>query len=71
MRGEKVGEDTPPGTYIGSPPRARGEVISVCICVPPIGITPACAGRSGLGGVADGLSEDHPRVRGEKKISCS
>ena len=50
----------------GSPPRVRGTVPHKCAWRKRHGITPACAGNSGLGGVADGASRDHPRVCGEQ-----
>ena len=50
----------------GSPPRARGRV-SLREGIPPgLGITPACAGKSGGCMEADSGIWDHPRVRGEE-----
>ena len=51
---------------MGSPPRVRGKDPRVCGEKLSLWITPACAGKSGHGGVQDGVTVDHPRVCGEK-----
>ena len=53
---------------IGSPPRARGEVLSQLKPLLFTRITPACAGRSGVRYVCKLDNWDHPRVRGEKVV---
>ena len=53
----------------GSPPRARGKALQHECPQVGVGITPACAGKSGgVSGVSH-ASRDHPRVRGEKASS--
>ncbi len=49
----------------GSPPRARGEQDRRRRPGRGHRITPACAGRTVLGGVSPQVRKDHPRVRGE------
>ena len=53
----------------GSPPRVRGKLSGIVEDIPPAGITPACAGKTGgwLQGAAQ--TGDHPRVCGEN--SCA
>ena len=48
VRGEKLLYLFSFSLYIGSPPRARGKVISYSAGLISIGITPACAGKSFL-----------------------
>ena len=50
----------------GSPPRVRGKVRITSTGVPPVGITPACAGKSRWSRGPGGSGSDHPRVCGEK-----
>ena len=52
----------------GSPPLARGvlQCIKDSSCV--AGITPACAGSTGIFVLFILLSEDHPRLRGEYRV---
>ena len=66
MRGEKFRHPCRPVVHAGSPPHARGKVRWWRTGSRSARITPACAGKSAL--VADGisLSQDHPRMRGEK-----
>ena len=54
---------------VGSPPRVRGEVNTTMAFLLEFGITPACAGRSGLQRNKTVKSGDHPRVCGEKQSS--
>ena len=52
---------------LGSPPPMRGKAARFLQFLPPAGITPAYAGKSGvLSGVLYAF-EDHPRLCGEKK----
>ena len=53
----------------GSPPRVRGKVCDVICGQQSVGITPACAGKSGKKNFPAGLRKDHPRVCGEKDRS--
>ncbi len=50
----------------GSPPRVRGRGYAVQGCPCGIGITPACAGKSGRLADPDAPNKDHPRVCGEE-----
>ena len=52
----------------GSPPRVRGKVFHHHPGHRTVGITPACAGKSGLYTYEMPLTQDHPRVCGEKLI---
>ena len=64
--GEKDLVDSDGNLPEGSPPRVRGEAY-MCISVETRPrITPACAGRSYVAISIHRLSEDHPRVCGEK-----
>ena len=51
---------------VGSPPRMRGKVAPYASGQHPVRITPAYAGKSGIGDAMDDTAEDHPRVCGEK-----
>ena len=51
----------------GSPPRVRGEGLSVFCRMLVLGITPACAGRRDEAAEAFTDEWDHPRVCGEKE----
>ena len=53
---------------LGSPPRVRGKVHPFVAEVRPFGITPACAGKSGLYRGCRSPGRDHPRVCGEKTM---
>ena len=55
----------------GSPPRMRGKVGLAFLHTFPVGITPAYAGKRVLSQRVLKSMEDHPRVCGEKPISCS
>ena len=55
----------------GSPPHARGKDKIFFLCLPPRGITPACAGKSASKPSSSAASRDHPRVRGEKSLKSS
>ena len=53
---------------LGSPPRMRGKVASMCPFSVFIGITPAYAGKRPICIIMLFLLKDHPRVCGEKVI---
>ena len=50
----------------GSPPRVRGKVPFLFAVTVALGITPACAGKSGFCVILKKQKKDHPRVCGEK-----
>ena len=49
----------------GSPPLARGILISASDCGLLDGITPACAGNTSTSSSSTATHGDHPRLRGE------
>ena len=51
---------------IGSPPHVRGRARSRFHLQPPLGITPACAGKSRPAHCRAAGAEDHPRMCGEE-----
>ena len=53
---------------MGSPPLARGTVLSTSQQVRPYGITPACAGNRCSSMYIVSPPWDHPRLRGEQKL---
>ena len=53
----------------GSPPRVRGKGRQPCYCKSSPGITPACAGKRESSFFRILISEDHPRVCGEKLVA--
>ena len=55
---------------IGSPPRMRGKQSYTCIGGFRRGITPADAGKTGLGRRIKARTADHPRGCGENCIPC-
>ena len=68
--GEKYSRPSYSRISMGSPPRGRGKVTSAFFVESRTGITPAWAGkRSSLDGKMFKIW-DHPRVGGEKSISC-
>ena len=69
MRGEKGAAIRRLIHCIGSPPHARGKVTSFHGGFVCRGITPACAGKSAAPGGSVLRGEDHPRMRGEKRLS--
>ena len=70
MGGEKMSIGSVSISFLGSPPRGRGKVTSAFFVESRTGITPAWAGkRSSLDGKMFKIW-DHPRVGGEKSISC-
>ena len=64
--GEKAPAETSQSLVKGSPPRVRGEDRMQCMIRGIPRITPACAGRRQEILSDAGVSEDHPRVCGEK-----
>ena len=69
VRGEKYSPMLRNHRSNGSPPRARGEDSDDTVSGGRDGITPACAGRSPEILVFYYDDEDHPRVRGEKRLT--
>ncbi len=55
----------------GSPPLTRGKVYCESIEPVRVRITPAYAGKSRPADLVLALGQDHPRLRGEKFVSCS
>ena len=51
---------------MGSPPRVRGKDAVLFYMADPVGITPACAGKSRFQSRPRPVAGDHPRVCGEK-----
>ena len=66
--GEKRAERGPQTIAQGSPPRVRGKDGNGNTKKAYTGITPACAGKSGRYGSPHSVSQDHPRVCGEKNL---
>ena len=71
MCGEKALSTGDVKMKLGSPPRVRGEVLSMIIQNLPQRITPACAGRSLDLSSRCAHAGDHPRVCGEKSRARS
>ena len=69
LRGEKSYRRNRVNINRGSPPLARGKDRKTEEKPTCFGITPACAGKSKVNVTGLGDSEDHPRLRGEKR-SC-
>ena len=55
--------------HVGSSPHARGAPASIRFGSMPDGIIPACAGSTSDHQAPRSLSRDHPRMRGEHKVS--
>ena len=68
LRGEQQSRDLSVPQIRGSPPLARGTARILRKLYGPRGITPACAGNSGIYGVFYGDFWDHPRLRGEQSV---
>ena len=64
--GEKVKSHSFSTSFLGSPPRVRGEVEQAKNTLKAAWITPACAGRRQNFYLFFQLCKDHPRVCGEK-----
>ena len=71
MCGEKCTPFSLAPTALGSPPRVRGKGV-ICTC-PQLWhrITPACAGKSADNVTVSVVSQDHPRVCGEKGFTAA
>ena len=69
MRGEKRAWLSRLGASRGSPPHARGKVCGIVAPILSVRITPACAGKREFPVYFDYEYEDHPRMRGEKRVS--
>ena len=70
MRGEKKIHATQKPIKVGSSPHARGKEDSLISGAKTVRIIPACAGKRPNRSANSHLSQDHPRMRGEKSI-CS
>ena len=68
-RGEKTFKNMHRHSKQGSPPHARGKVCSTCTASIGRRITPARAGKSNGFINCSAHYRDHPRTRGEKKIT--
>ena len=66
MCGEKNWKASKAPKVIGSPPRVRGKALRIIDGASLSRITPACAGKRREERVNKCISEDHPRVCGEK-----
>ena len=70
MCGEKSFSSEEPCQQWGSPPHVRGKEALEVDELAGSGITPACAGKSILGGDLRSATGDHPRMCGEKVLVC-
>ena len=68
LRGEQVKDWWLAVRVMGSPPLARGTVTLDAAKMHLRRITPACAGNSGQPYRRTGISQDHPRLRGEQRV---
>ena len=69
MRGEDLPSSSKRSRSGGSPPHARGRRGSLWFVFRFRGITPACAGKTEVSLVCFQVSRDHPRMRGEDRMS--
>ena len=67
MRGEYILEQRDKTFEEGSPPHARGILITALGGISAPGITPACAGNTPCLVDKKNIHRDHPRMRGEYK----
>ena len=67
MCGEKASTAGHCSANTGSPPHVRGKGQSILPLHQRDGITPACAGKSTIGGTSGLANGDHPRMCGEKQ----
>ena len=65
MRGEYLYPKRHAQPIQGSPPHARGIPDEEFAKLPPVGITPACAGNTLREQIILAFNRDHPRMRGE------
>ena len=70
MRGEKPVWHTKTACLRGSPPLARGKDDLFYFVQLHSGITPACAGKSHVLDRSQRFNRDHPRLRGEKRLTA-
>ena len=70
MCGEKVLSSCWIVSLMGSPPRMRGKDSQKSSWLLPPGITPAYAGKSCFRLFCGHVEQDHPRVCGEKYVTC-
>ncbi len=68
MRGEHAVTHPWSRVWRGSPPHARGALLSGGPEYSPSRITPACAGSTTGGVRTPSLRKDHPRMRGEHEV---
>ena len=68
--GEKTIQFAETLSKMGSPPRVRGKGPASMLRTCFEGITPACAGKSAQTVCRWFPARDHPRVCGEKRLSC-
>ena len=71
VRGEKSSDFICSDPVGGSPPRARGKGFPHGVRGYKMGITPACAGKREAVCGRRKSKKDHPRVRGEKRLSTN
>ena len=71
MGGEKSAFAMLRALVFGSPPHGRGKVGTVTAALGDLGITPAWAGKRHINVCEVCVSEDHPRMGGEKCLSVS
>ena len=71
LRGEKELAKLRTSIAKGSPPLTRGKVWNIAWALEQERITPAYAGKSLHFGRREEIQEDHPRLRGEKRLSAS
>ena len=69
MRGEHAYTSKSSGWRRGSSPHARGALANKSRRLTDGGIIPACAGSTQSAGDSPARARDHPRMRGEHKIS--
>ena len=66
--GENYTENAPVRSSAGSSPRVRGKLEGGFFHVAPVGLIPACAGKTGRRRFKQGCGAAHPRVCGENKF---
>ena len=69
MRGEDKSPSELSGRASGSPPHARGRPGGFALGSVEERITPACAGKTERGRSSNPRRSDHPRMRGEDRVS--
>ena len=65
LRGENLNLLHTPQGFLGSPPPTRGKLFSWTRFRLNLRITPAYAGKTGIGGIFYAARKEHPRLRGE------